>query len=356
MRDASGGGAVSPPLTRKEMNAQVANLRRPDNWTNWYYLGREYLHLAVAIGGTLWIYRWLIDNGGSPVWIVPVYILAVFFIGAVQHRLSNLTHEAGHYALFRNRYLNEIVSDLFCIFPLGATTHNYRVSHWGHHAYTNHPEKDPDLIRLMRHQEYRFPMPKRRFLWLYVLLQIFPGQSLRYLWGRAKIAVLGINEGAFAETQPVYGTTVTSLLRLAYYSAGIFLMTWMGGWIYLGLFWIVPIVVAYPLWMLLREIAHHTNVPDNSTFRNSRVFRPHWIEEFCIFPYGQAYHLPHHLFPSVPHYRLSRAHELALRYPEYRDQATICGGVLSGRAEGRQTVLDLLSQPPAAIRGVETPG
>ncbi|MCA9435595.1 MAG: fatty acid desaturase [Candidatus Omnitrophica bacterium] len=335
------------PLTRQELNRGVVALKHPNHTTNLYYLAQEYLFLALAIGLPIAFFRWT-RSLGYPLWVnLPGYLVSIFFIGAIQHRLSNLTHEAGHYALFKNRYMNELVSDLCCIFLLGATTQNYRVSHWGHHAYVNDPEKDPDLIRLKQHQEYDFPMAKGRFCLLYVILQMLPKQSLKYLWGRAKIAVLGINEGAFAETKPVYGSMPTTLLRIAYYSAGIALLTWQGWWIYLLLFWIVPIVTFYPLFMLLREIAHHTNVPDNSTYRNSRVFRPGWLEGFCIFPYGQAYHLPHHLFPSVPHYRLDEAHELAMRYPEYRNNTTICGGFFLSSPMDRQmpTVLDLLSQP-----------
>ena len=335
------------PITRQELNRQVAELKTPDHTTNLYYLIQEYLFLVLAIAAPLTAYRWTVSEGYSGWVCLPIYLVSIFFIGAIQHRLSNLTHEAGHYALFKNRYMNELVSDLFCIFPLGATTQNYRVSHWGHHAYVNDPERDPDLIRLMHHQEYDFPMDRGRFFWLYVVLQMLPKQSLKYLWGRAKIAVLGINEGAFAETRPVYGPIPTAILRVVYYSAAIALFTWRGWWWYFLLFWIVPVVTFYPLFMLLREIAHHTNVPDNTTFRNSRVFQPGWLERFCIFPYGQDYHLPHHLFPTIPHYRLHQVHELAMRYPEYSKNTTLCEGFFFPTTQKHlhPTVLDLLSQP-----------
>ena len=50
--------------------------------------------------------------------------------------------------------------------------------------------------------------------------------------------------------------------------------------------------------------------------------RKHFLSEarvwrWCVFPLGQAYHLPHHLFPDVPHYRLRQLHEQLMEDSDY---------------------------------------
>ena len=52
-------------------------------------------------------------------------------IAALQNRLSGLGHEACHYALFKNRLANELVSDLLCMFPLMAMTQRSGSLTWG---------------------------------------------------------------------------------------------------------------------------------------------------------------------------------------------------------------------------------
>src|SRR5271166_958155 len=64
-------------------------------------------------------------------------VLGMAVIAAFQHRLSGLGHEASHYALFKNKLANELVSDLLCMFPLMAMTQRFRVTHLGHHQFLN---------------------------------------------------------------------------------------------------------------------------------------------------------------------------------------------------------------------------
>ena len=48
--------------------------------------------------------------------------------------------KASHYAFMRNRFLNDLIPDLFCMFPLLTTVHFYRLFHMAHHQFTNDPE------------------------------------------------------------------------------------------------------------------------------------------------------------------------------------------------------------------------
>ena len=90
--------ATSAPLSEKtlkgpELKAALQQLRRTDNWTNWYYLLRTYLFLTLGIGGAVWFYDYQMSNDISFWWNVPVTLFAIVLIGAGQHQLSGLAHE-----------------------------------------------------------------------------------------------------------------------------------------------------------------------------------------------------------------------------------------------------------------------
>src|SRR5262245_54717779 len=114
----------SPALQRR-----VNQLRTIDNVTNWFYLVREYLVLGSVVGLTIAFYIYREEWGLAWFSNVPLTFLAIVVIGACQHRLTNLAHEASHYMLFRNRFLNEFISDWFCLFPMWSSTHQYRLQH-----------------------------------------------------------------------------------------------------------------------------------------------------------------------------------------------------------------------------------
>ena len=103
--------AVAAPLTTQspELLRRVNALRRTDNFTNWYYLAREYFFLAAVVGAAILFCEFLRANALSWLLAIPVSLIAILLVGAGQHRLVTLTHEAAHYMLFRNRLLNEFV-------------------------------------------------------------------------------------------------------------------------------------------------------------------------------------------------------------------------------------------------------
>jgi fatty acid desaturase len=65
---------------------------------------------------------------------------------------------------------------------------------------------------------------------------------------------------------------------------------------------------------------------------------------FAVFPFGQDAHLPHHMYATVPHFRLRRLHNLLMEYPEYRAEALEVHGyfVSPERHKAHPTVVDVL--------------
>src|SRR5216684_2247993 len=123
----------------------LQDLRRTDNTTNIYYFVRIYLYFAVVIGGTIWFYHEHAALGLGWWWNVPVTLLAIVLVGAGQHQLTGLAHEASHHILFKSRFWNDFVSDWFCMFPMYSATQHYRLQHIAHHQFINDPDRDPDI-------------------------------------------------------------------------------------------------------------------------------------------------------------------------------------------------------------------
>ncbi|MEM6363476.1 MAG: fatty acid desaturase [Planctomycetota bacterium] len=172
---------------------EINRLRKSDNVTNWFYIAREYLWLAMALGLPLAFLHYRESWGLNFWWNVPVALLAITVIGACQHRIVNLGHEGGHYALFKNRWLNETAANYFALFPVLGTAHIYRLQHLAHHQHLNHPELDPDMVYMnYLGQSFFYRMPFKRFLWVCVFRHVvwFPN-LLRYILDRAKFANLG---------------------------------------------------------------------------------------------------------------------------------------------------------------------
>jgi len=111
--------------------------------------------------------------------------------------------------------------------------------------------------------------------------------------------------------------------------------------------WYIPLISSFPFFMLLRDVYQHSNA-DSGRLTNSRVFFTDPFTRWAVFVYGQDMHIPHHLFPAIPHYRLSELHELLKQASvDYGSQVVECHGTFSDPL-GRVTILDEMTRPHAA--------
>lgn len=275
--------------------------------------------------------------------------VGIVAIAAFQHRLSGLAHDASHYTLFRNKLANELASDLLLMFPLMAMTQKFRNTHSGHHRFVNDPQRDPDLRRLQGDEDHPFPMPKPRFWFRYVVKGLWLPSLWAYLYGQAHNANAGSGDDT-PEIRAVYRFRIGRMMRGCYWLSVLTIVHALHAWPIFLLFWVVPLLTAYPIFMQLREIAHHSNAPDDGDLTNSRVFRVNPLLNACVFPYGQDFHVTHHLFAMLPHYRMAEAHEILRRYPPYREQVVVCRGYFF-RTIGTAgpSVLDVLSKAPGPV-------
>ena len=355
-------------------------------------------------------------------WNIPVFAIAIMLIGGIQHRLAGLGHESSHYSFMKNRMLNDLIPDLFCMFPLMTTIHFYRLFHMGHHQFTNDPARDPDLQNLGHGKRAdEFPMPRQRFITVvYFCFLVAPVRFLQYQWAYFQVNTLGKGKSVYIERgagpgnaseslprlatalgfayiiglslvfkvltatgrshwlaltglagiailagvirvlpawavfqspfRQAYSPRLAGFLRMTYYTVFLvclaYLRWWTGGRsaIYPVLLWLVPLGSSFMFYMFLRDVYQHSNA-DSGRLTNSRVFFTDPFTRWAVFVYGQDMHIPHHLFPAVPHYRLRRLHEL-LKWlnPDYRDHVVETHGTFHD-VQGRRTILDEMTLP-----------
>ena len=385
----------APSLADAAFKARLQELRATDNLTNWYYIVRTYLYLALVLFGAVWFFESRESWDISWWWNVPVALLAVVLVGAGQHQLSGLAHEGSHYILFRNRLLNDLASDLLCMFPLFASIYHYRLQHLAHHQFVNDPDRDPDVSQLRTSGHWLgFPLPKRQFL-VALVKQLWPLRLIRFMRVRAKYNATGTDKTPYLikGEKPSKGAVlvgVVGLLAVAASLAALFFLvddwwplvavpaalwavaclvfwrlpedryhrsrlnqlvpgryvammrvgtittalvavtvaTKLTGSPYVGywlLLWVVPLFTSFAFFMILRQLVQHGN-GGRGWVNNSRTFLVAAPIRFAVFPVGQEYHLPHHMYCTVPHYNLAALHELLLQYPEYRDEAVVVVG------------------------------
>jgi fatty acid desaturase len=100
--------------------------------------------------------------------------------------------------------------------------------------------------------------------------------------------------------------------------------------LYYAVLWLVPLGTIFSYLMLLREEIQHSNTPQGR-FVDSRNFEGSALLRCILFPYQQGYHLPHHLFPLIPHYNLPKLDRLLRTTHIYRERAIVVQGHLFAR-------------------------
>jgi len=171
------------------------------------------------------------------------------------------------------------------------------------------------------------------------------------LWLASSLAILALPADCFPRTKlkPVIPTRYHLLLRTGFF---MMLFTTLGGVhavtgqplmrVFL-LLWIVPLITAFPLCLILRQLVQHGNA-DRGWLTNTRVFHVNPFLRYAIFPFGMDYHLPHHMYATVPHFRLKELHRVLGEHPEYAEACVETDNYLvpSAGEPRRPTVAEVL--------------
>jgi fatty acid desaturase len=248
---------------------------------------------------------------------VWLYLLAVALIGGRMHALGVLMHEAAHFRFLKNRKVADVITDLFIAWPIMATVEGYRQNHLAHHQHTN-TDKDPDWAVKLGTTAYTFPQK----VWVLAL------NLAGYL-----IAVSSVRDLAniLPRLAAAKQTVRYRLARLGYYLAVMALVTVLGVWKGLLLYWIVPYMTVFLLFLYVRGVAEHFGSMDyDEELGSTRTVIPYFWERFFFAPHNVNLHLEHHLFPGVPFYNLPKLSTALMQDEAFRAKAHVTRGYATG--------------------------
>jgi fatty acid desaturase len=231
---------------------------------------------------------------------VPVVAAAVVVMVAGQHGLAVLMHEAAHHRLYRTRRVNDLVGKL-CAWPMGLSMLTYRLVHRVHHNHLYEPI-DPDLALIAGYPRGRMYLVKKLVKDLAGLTTL---KNVSYFHGASK----GDGPATELRRAAARDRRVAAVFYFALLGASIATGTWR----WFLVLWVLPLVTLFQAILRLRAVCEHGAVTDRSTpLRAARTTLPPVWLRWLMFPHQVFYHVEHHLYPSVPHYRLADCHrELA---------------------------------------------
>lgn len=276
-----------PPALVRELSA-LSPLRA--TWSILANVGGVALCLAAAL-----------------VWRTPlVWAAAIVGIAAGQHGLAILVHQSAHYRLFESRRLNDAVGRA-CAVPLGVSMITYRIIHRIHHNHLYEPI-DPDMALMAGY-------PRGRAYLLRKLGKDLSGvtsvKNYLYFFGRTPKGDGKRTSKFIDDTSPALKAAGRRDRRLVIWGqlALLALFVAAGFWREYLLLWLLPLVTVLQALLRLRAVCEHGAVEDTSTpLRAARTtLAPVWVR-WALFPHSMHYHIEHHLYPSVPHYRLAACH------------------------------------------------
>jgi len=253
---------------------------------------------------------------------ILTYFLAIIVIGARMHALAILMHDASHYRFMKNRYWNDLITDITTMFPLFLTIEKYRINHLAHHKHLN-TEEDPDWVSKLPKKEFQFPKTKKEFI-LGILSYFLLVQGVKdAIWFVTRFNVLGPNKNPTKKSSKVP--------QLLFYGLLITVLTVAGLWKFFLLFWIVPYFSTFLMFQYIRSVSEHFgDLEYDHLLSASRTVKTNALERFFIAPHNVGYHIEHHLYPGVPYYNLPKLHTLLLETPVYQKHAHLTKGYMSG--------------------------
>jgi len=249
------------------------------------------------------------------------FLVGAFLMASRMQALGVMMHDAAHYLLYKNRVVNDIVSDLFIAFPLGMSTTLYRKTHFRHHRFTN-TDEDQDLVAQREEGEW-YQWPKTRWGCAKAIFRSFFGINAYRGWILIKHWAPWnhmrdpINEDFPLRVRILY--LGTSIAIYAFFAWAV--MTDAKTAFALLVFYMISGFTILNLINRVRATAEHLGVPGTHELNSTRTVLPSAWERFFIAPYGVNYHIEHHLFPSVPGHNLAKLHQELMQDPEFAEKA-----------------------------------
>jgi fatty acid desaturase len=264
---------------RSSLASAMKRLRTLDDRQAAIAIAADYFAIAAAVLVAMAVHHWLVT------------IACLILIAGRQVAFTNLVHAAAHSSLFANRRYNEYFEWLYA-YPVLDTIDAYRKPHLEHHAEI-----------------------ARRSGGRYEYLHNELGLLRRGGWGRTWVLfvrpLFGYNTWSFLKgTFLAFCRDRTYRLKIsAYWTALAVLSVLSGLQRYLLLYWVLPLLLIYPVLNMWAEVSDHFQARDDLRNQAGLFYG-------LLLKGHELYHGTHHKYPYIPFYKLADATVLMEQYGE----------------------------------------
>jgi fatty acid desaturase len=273
----------------------------------------QILHMLLVVLVYVGAYLVLLQQPDTMLRLFALFILAFISVQA-----GYIAHEAGHGAITRHRWLAVSIGQFFNTFLTALCYSHFQKIHVCHHAHTNERDEDVDLQSNL-FSLYPEARAKNTSNWVgriitrYQAYLIWPLVSLQgFTLKIDSLKTLSQNPGKTRIDQIILVLHLFLWFGVPIYMLGpadatlnYFLMTWFIG-PYLGAVFLVNHIGTHVIQpeekmpRFIKQLVSTRNLGDS-------------VVEDIIFG-GLNNHIEHHLFPSIPSYRLRRARKIVREF------------------------------------------
>jgi acyl-lipid omega-6 desaturase (Delta-12 desaturase) len=292
--------------------------------------------IIVLDAGLLVFAALLLGDGGGPAFAASQVLLCIVFFNSF-----SIMHECGHSSASRHRIVNTLVGHLastFCFIPYFP----WKYIHQKHHTWTGNLEHDPVLHSLRTWRAVGVPWIVRICWWTWIPVSAL-SQHIIYLTYPYRMWQAG---------EATTGRLVRMLASLLWLPVSYFALHRLAPdlvrpsnlWLAILLFLIMEELVNLPHHVELPTV--QTKLPAWEQFYATRsCYYPPVVSELLVLNFN--FHIEHHLFPSLPWYRLRRARVLVRAALEERYQEAVGIG---WNIERRKLDLEAIMGKPTLIK------
>lgn len=261
-----------------------------------------------------------------------VWVPAAIVIGSRQNAFGILTHEGTHKNVAHSLFWNDLLSNWLVSYPIGVSAEGFRTAHMTHHARLEMPD-DPSRLGFDTFpDDWHFPMTRGRIYRTLLRDVAGLGQAqssitlMKYAWSAKRKR----------QGKSIAGGYRKHVIRIALLHGTVIAVAVATGTlpVYL-LLWIVPnFTLNLALYRVRGGAEHCAMAPNDARYTREApdpllttrtVVASPLMKAFAV-PHNVSYHLEHHLYPSVPFFRLQALHERLMNEPEFRERAHITYG------------------------------
>jgi fatty acid desaturase len=226
-------------------------------------------------------------------WFIPISIL---IIGNRQHALGILGHDGAHQLVCpRNKFLNDLITNIFVFYPFFISIKEYRKFHWDHHRNTNN-DKDPEiLLKATKPNSMEGPITLRKVV-KHGLMDLM-GFGIPHIVA----FMFYIRPKKIRDSIPIFFVLLMSLFLI--YSKNYLILV----------LWFVSLYTSFWFFFRLRVWTEHVGLDEGETLR----FTPTMLEKILFLPHNTWLHYEHHEKPSVPFDKLPELRKD--KFPKLRD-------------------------------------